>query len=336
MTKMKLNWEVALLLILVAEILLFGAVNPRMLDINMLLFSTSDFICIGIVALPLTLVIISGGIDISLGSTIGLCAIALGVMLQAGFPITLAVILTLAVGLLCGLFNAALIHYTGISPLVITLGTLYLFGGGALLLSGMAGATGYEGIGGFPDAFTNFANLTLFGLPIPLVTFAVITLLFWLLTHRARFGRHIFLIGQNPRAARYAALPVNGSLYGVYGMVGLASAIAAIVLVSYFGSARSDLGRDLLMPALTAAVLGGANIYGGSGSILGTALAALLVGYLQQGLQMIGVPNQVSSALSGALLIVVVIGRSVSLHRDYLQAAWRRLRGHRKTNGSLI
>ncbi|WP_314138917.1 autoinducer 2 ABC transporter permease LsrD [Buttiauxella noackiae] len=331
--KLKLNWEVALLLILVAEILVFGAINPRMLDINMLLFSTSDFICIGIVALPLTLVIISGGIDISLGSTIGLCAIALGVMLQAGLPISVAVMLTLAVGLLCGLFNAALIHYTGISPLVITLGTLYLFGGAALLLSGMAGATGYEGIGGFPDAFTNFANLTLFGLPIPLVMFAVITLIFWLLTHRARFGRHIFLIGQNPRAARYAALPVNGSLYGVYGMVGLASAIAAIVLVSYFGSARSDLGRDLLMPALTAAVLGGANIYGGSGSILGTALAALLVGYLQQGLQMAGVPNQVSSALSGALLIVVVIGRSVSLHREYLQAAWRRLRGNRKLTG---
>ncbi|WP_202304171.1 autoinducer 2 ABC transporter permease LsrD [Dryocola clanedunensis] len=333
MNKLKLNWEVALLLILVAEILLFGAINPRMLDINTLLFSTSDFICIGIVALPLTLVIISGGIDISLGSTIGLCAIALGVMLQAGLPISLAVILTLAVGLLCGLFNAALIHYTGISPLVITLGTLYLYGGGALLLSGMAGATGYEGIGGFPDAFTDFASLTLFGLPVPLVMFAVITLLFWLITHRARFGRHIFLIGQNPRAARYAALPVNGSLYGVYGMVGLASAIAAVVLVSYFGSARSDLGRDLLMPALTAAVLGGANIYGGSGSILGTALAALLVGYLQQGLQMAGVPNQVSSALSGALLIVVVIGRSVSLHREYLQAAWRRLRGSRKLTG---
>jgi AI-2 transport system permease protein len=333
MSKLKLNWEVALLLILVAEILLFGAINPRMLDINMLLFSTSDFICMGIVALPLTLVIISGGIDISMGSTIGLCAIALGVMLQAGLPISLAVILTLAVGLLCGLLNAALIHYTGISPLVITLGTLYLYGGGALLLSGMAGATGYEGIGGFPDVFTNFANFTLFGLPVPLVMFAVITLLFWLITHRARFGRHIFLIGQNPRAARYAALPVNGSLYGVYGMVGLASAIAAVVLVSYFGSARSDLGRDLLMPALTAAVLGGANIYGGSGSILGTALAALLVGYLQQGLQMAGVPNQVSSALSGALLIVVVIGRSVSLHREYLQAAWRRLRGGRKLTG---
>ena len=143
---MKLNWERALLLLLVLEILLFGTLNPRMLDINMLLFSTSDFICIGIVALPLTLVIISGGIDISLGSTIGLCAIALGVMMQSGVPMAAAIPLTLLLGLLCGLFNALLIHYTGISPLVITLGTLYLYGGGALLLPGTPGAPGSEGI----------------------------------------------------------------------------------------------------------------------------------------------------------------------------------------------
>jgi len=307
---MKLNWEWALLLLLVLEILLFGTLNPRMLDINMLLFSTSDFICIGI----------SGGIDISLGSTIGLCAIALGVMMQSGVPMAAAIPLTLLLGLLCGLFNAALIHYTGISPLVITLGTLYLYGGGALLLSGMAGATGYEGIGGFPESFTAFANLTLLGLPIPLVWFAVITFFFWLIVHRGRFGRHLFLIGQNPRAARYAALSVNGMPYALYGLVGVASAIAAMVMVSYFGSARSDLGRDLLMPALTAAVLGGANIYGGSGSVVGTALAALLVGYLQQGLQMVGIPNQVSSALSGALLVVVVMGRSLSLHREWVRS----------------
>lgn len=187
--KLKLNWESALLALLIVEILLFGALNPRMLDLNMLLFSTSDFICIGIVALPLTLVIISGGIDISLGSTIGLCAIALGVMTQAGWPLWLAVSLTLLLGLLCGLFNAALIHYTGISPLVITLGTLYLYGGGALLLSGMAGATGYEGIGGFPDSFTAFANLTLAGLPLPLVLFAIITFFFWLLWPPPLFTR---------------------------------------------------------------------------------------------------------------------------------------------------
>lgn len=88
--------------------------------------------------------------------------------------------------------------------------------------------------------------------------------------------------------------------YALYGTVGVASAVAALVMVSYFGSARSDLGRDLLMPALTAAVLGGANIYGGSGSVVGTALAALLVGYLQQGLQMVGIPNGVERAVRGA------------------------------------
>lgn len=156
--RIRYGWELALAALLVIEIVAFGAINPRMLDLNMLLFSTSDFICIGIVALPLTMVIVSGGIDISFGSTIGLCAIALGVLFQSGVPMPLAILLTLLLGALCGLINAGLIIYTKVNPLVITLGTLYLFAGSALLLSGMAGATGYEGIGGFPMAFTDFAN----------------------------------------------------------------------------------------------------------------------------------------------------------------------------------
>lgn len=293
------GWELALAALLMIEILGFGALNPRLLDLNVLLFSTSDFICIGIVALPLTMVIVSGGIDISFGSTMGLCAIALGA--------------------LCGLINAGLIIYTGVNPLIITLGTLYLFGGSALLLSGMAGATGYEGIGGFPQGFTDFANLDVLDLPVPLIFFLVSVIFFWLLMHRTHAGRNVFLIGQSPRVALYSAIPVNRTLYALYAMTGFASAVAAVLLVSYFGSARSDLGASFLMPAITAVVLGGANIYGGSGSILGTAIAALLVGYLQQGLQMAGVPNQVSSALSGALLIVVVVGRSVSLHRQQIK-----------------
>ena len=323
------GWEGALVVLLVAEILLFGVINPRMLDINMLLFSTSDFITIGIVALPLTMVIVSGGIDISFASTVGLCAIALGVLFQNGAPLTLAIPLILLLGLACGLLNAGLILYTGVNPLVITLGTLYLYGGSALLLSGLAGATGYEGIGGFPSSFTDFANLAVAGLPTPLLVFLLALAGFWLLMHRTRLGRHIFVIGQNPRVARYSAVPAGRTLCAVYGLTGLASAIAGIVMVSYFGSARSDLGGSLLMPAITAAVLGGANIYGGSGSILGTALATLLVGFLQQGLQMIGVASQVSSALSGALLILVVLGRSASLHREMVKgflARWLRPR----------
>lgn len=323
---MKFNWEMTLFLLLIMEIMLLAAINHPMRNPAVLLLSTSDFIYIGIIALPLSLVIISGGIDISLGSTVGLCAVICGVLMKLGLPVSMVIPLTLLSGLFCGLLNAALIHYTGINPLVITLGTLYLYGGAALLLSGLAGATGYEGIDGFPDSFTAFSSQTLAGMPVPLLLFLLMALVFWLLAHKTRFGKQIFLSGQNPRAARYAALPVNRLSYAVYALLGLSCAIVGILLVSYFGSARSDLGRDLLMPALTAVVLGGVNIYGGSGSLAGTALAALLVGYLQQGLQMAGVANQISSALSGALLIMVVIGRSISLHREAVKMAWYRFR----------
>ncbi|MDH3002917.1 autoinducer 2 ABC transporter permease LsrD [Pasteurella multocida] len=310
----KYSWEIALFCLVIIEILGFGMFNPRMLDLNVLLYSTSDFIYIGMLALPLTMIIVSGGMDISFGSTVGLCAIFLGVLFKSDVPLSLAIPLTFLVGILCGVVNASLILYTKVNPLVITLGTMYLFGGGALLLSGFAGATGYEGIGGFPESLLEFANQTLFGLPTPIIYFLLMTLVFWLLMHKTTIGRSIFLIGQSERTSRYSAVPITGTLYIIYSAIGVVAAFVGILLVSYFGSARSDLGSSLLMPVLTAVVLGGANIYGGSGSIIGTAIAALLIGYLQQGLQMVGVSNEISSALSGALLIIVLIGKSISLH----------------------
>lgn len=319
------SWESALAILIVVEILVFGFINPNMLSLNVLLYSTSDFIYIGIVALPLTLVIVSGGIDISLGSTIGLSAIAMGVLFKMGIPVELCMVLTLVLGVLCGLINALLIRYTGVNPLVITLGTMYLFGGSALLLSGMSGATGYEGIGGFPDRFTDIANIMVLGMPFPLFIFVIEIVLIALILHKSKTGRNLFLIGQNDRVAKYSGIPVTSSLCFAYSLVGICAAISGILLVSYFGSARSDLGTSFLMPAITAVVLGGANIYGGSGSIIGTALAALLVGYMQQGLQMAGVPNQISSALSGGLLIIVVVGRSIVGHWDIILGKWNRI-----------
>ncbi|SUC10943.1 autoinducer 2 import system permease protein lsrD [Pasteurella canis] len=322
----KYSWEIALFCLVIIEILGFGLFNPRMLDLNVLLYSTSDFIYIGMLALPLTMIIVSGGMDISFGSTVGLCAILLGVLFKADVPLMLAISLTFVAGIVCGVINASLILYTKVNPLVITLGTMYLFGGGALLLSGFAGATGYEGIGGFPESLLEFANQTLFGIPTPIIYFLIMTVVFWLLMHRTTVGRSIFLIGQSERTSRYSAVPINRTLYIIYAAIGIIAAFVAILLVSYFGSARSDLGSSLLMPVLTAVVLGGANIYGGSGSIIGTAIAALLIGYLQQGLQMVGVSNEISSALSGALLIIVLIGKSISLHYSAI-VQWI----HRKT-----
>ncbi len=194
-----------------------------------------------------------------------------GVLFKSDVPLlSLAIPLTFLVGILCGVVNASLILYTKVNPLVITLGTMYLFGGGALLLSGFAGATGYEGIGGFPESLLEFANQTLFGIPTPIIYFLLMTLVFWLLMHKTIIGRSIFLIGQSERTSRYSAVPITGTLYIIYSAIGVVAAFVGILLVSYFGSARSDLGSSLLMPVLTAVVLGGANIYGGSGSIIGT------------------------------------------------------------------
>ena len=314
------RWEMALAGLLVAEIIFFGLINPAFFNLSTLLFSTSDFIHIGITALALTLVIITGGIDLSVGAVMGLAAITFGLLWSEGVNTWLACLAALAVGGVAGSLNSLAIHIAKVNPLVITLGSLYLFGGAALVLSGLAGATGYEGISGFDDSFVGLSNLEVLGIPLPLFIFLVATVVFMLLLHKTRFGRYVYLIGQNARAARYTGVPVFSTLTIAYALSGIMAALSGLILASDFGSARSDFGTTALMPIITAVVLGGTNIYGGSGTILGTALAALVVGYMQSGLQIIGVSSHISSTLSGALLVIVVVVRSlIEIGRLYWQ-----------------
>ncbi|GMA15281.1 autoinducer 2 import system permease LsrD (plasmid) [Deinococcus metallilatus] len=308
-----MGWEVGLLVALILELLLFSLLNSSFANLGNLLMSTSDFIAIGIVALGLTLVVVGGGIDVSVGSTVSLAAITMGVAWSHGIPLVLACLLGLLAGAAAGALNAFLITVTQVQPLVITLATLYLYGGLALLLSGTVGANGYEGISGFPDAFSTLANGTVGPIPYPLLLFVGLALLVGLLLGRSRYGRQLYLIGSNDRTARYSGLPVRRVRTWSYVIAGVLAALAGLVLSSYFSSARADLGSTALLPALTAVVLGGASIYGGSGSILGTVLAVFIVGYLQIGLQAVGVSSQISNTLSGVLLIAAVALRTLTL-----------------------
>lgn len=322
MKKYLFRWETALLAMLVLELAVFGLLNPRFLNPANLIYGTSDFVQIGIVALPLTMVIIAGGIDVSFASVIGLAAILFGVATFYGVPLPLSIALALVTGVLCGLFNAAVIHLSKIQPLVVTLGSLYLFQGTATVASGLVGAGGYEGIGNFPEAFNAFGYAEFAGLPAALVLFLGLALLLVLLLHFTRFGRAVFLSGQSEQAARFAGIPVVRVQTLTYVATGFCAAIAGLVMSAYFGSARVDLGSQTLLPAVTAAVLGGASIYGGQGSILGTLLATFVIGYLQQGLQAVGVPSQISSALSGGLLVIAVALRHASaLLTDFIAIA---------------
>lgn len=331
MKKIIFRWETALLAMLILELAIFGLINPRFLNVSNLIYGTSDFVQIGIVALPLTLVIIAGGIDVSFAAVIGFAAIVFGVATFYGIPLPISILMALMTGALCGWLNASIIHFSKIQPLVVTLGSLYLFQGAATVASGFVGAGGYEGIGNFPAIFNAFGYAQILGLPASLVLFLVLAVVLIVLLHATRFGRAVFLCGQSESAAHFAGIPVERVQTITYILTGLCAAIAGLVLSAYFGSARVDFGSATLLPAITAAVLGGASIYGGQGSILGTFLATFVIGYLQQGLQASGVPSQISSALSGGLLVLAVALRHGSAMLAEFLAVARQQKNARAT-----
>lgn len=290
------------------ELLIFGSINPRFVNIYNLLYSIGDFLYIAIAALPMTMIIVSGGIDISVGSTMGLSAVITGLVWIGTSNIWLAIVSGLLGGALAGGLNGLLIVITQVNPLVITLGSSFLYAGAALSLSGLAGTTGFEGIGGFPDSFVNIANGTILTIPNPVWILLVLVIVFYILLHRSKFGRYLFLIGMNPEASKYTGVKVERLLISNYMISGLGGALGGILLASYFTSARSDLGADAPLTVITCAVLGGANIYGGEGRIGGTVLASLLIGYLKYGLQMVNITAHQTNVFLGLLLIISISG----------------------------
>lgn len=302
------NWQAALIGLIGLELLIFGTINPRFVNVYNLLYSVGDFLYIAIAALPMTMIIVSGGIDISIGSVMGLSAVITGLVWIGTTNIWLAVLAGLLGGILAGAINGMLIVLTRVNPLVITLGSSFLYSGAALTLSGLAGTSGFEGISGFPDSFVNIANGMLFNIPNPVWILLFLVIVFYLVLHHSKFGRYLFLIGMNSEAAKYTGIKVDKLLIINYMISGLGGALGGILLTSYFTSARSDLGADAPLTVITCAVLGGANIYGGEGRIIGAVLASLLIGYLKYGLQMVNITAHQTSVFLGLLLIMSISG----------------------------
>jgi AI-2 transport system permease protein len=309
-----MRWETMLIVLLLAEILIFGAINPKFLNLRTLLYSINDFVAIGIVSLFVTFVIITGGMDISSGSIIGLTSISMGLLWKLlGINIWLTVPLALMVGLLAGSLNGYLVSYVGVQPMVTTLGTSLFFSGLSLVIMGLSGASTYEGIGNFPRSFINLSNGSILYLPIPLLILIALFIVSYVLLHKTKYGRYIFLIGINPNAAKYSGIKLKPVIMSVYMLSGVAASIAGVIMTSYLGSSRPDHGATLTMPIITAVVLGGTLITGGGGSVFGTALAALIVGFFRFGSQMAGISSQHISIGEGILLITAVALRGVDL-----------------------
>ncbi len=309
-----LSWEMFLLIILILEFVIFGAKNPKFLMPRVLFASVNDFIAICFIALFVTFVMITGGIDIQAASIVGLTSIIIGVGWQdGGMNIWVASILAIVAAAVCGALSGFFIAYCGVQAMVVTLGGSFLYAGFALLVSNFSASEAYQGISGFPDSFKIISKFKLFGvIPSQLLVFIVLIIIAYILLHRTKYGRSIFLVGINQEAAEYSGINTRLVILSTYVLSAVSAALAGIMLTSYLGTAKSDLGANLTLNIITAVVLGGTLSTGGKGSVIGTALAALVIGILRFGLSLcFRVNTQYLDIPVGVLLLVVVIGRAI-------------------------
>lgn len=314
----RMSWlwrhEVLLLLLVVLEIVFFAARGRN--------FTTSDNVAnivrhsveIGLLALVMMPVILTGGIDLSVGSLLGLSAVMFGKLWRdAGWPWPVAAAATLAVGLFGGGLNAALITVLRLPPLIVTLGTFSLFRGLAEALT-----RGTDAFTTFPESFLLLGTGRIAGLPAQAWVFLVVMAGIWVLVERTTFGRAFRTIGFGPEGARYAGLPVERRLALAYLLAGFVAALASITYTARFGTAKADAGMGYELSAITAVVLGGTSIFGGVGTVGGTLLGVAAIAVLGNGLSRLPATMSSASELSGLLtgvLLLVALGCGILLRR---------------------
>lgn len=302
--------EAVLACLTVIAILVLSLQSEQFLSLANLVNQVRLMTEVALVALVMTFVIASGGIDLSVGSTMGLSAILLGVFWQnIGLPLPLAMIAVLGVGTLCGLFNGLLIVRFDMPPLIATLGTLALYRG---LAEGISQA---RSVRGWPDWFAQIGQGSWIGLPIQVWILLMALVLAAAILGFSRWGRTVYAIGASETAARFSGLPVDATKMVIYAVSGFASAVAAIIFVARVSTTRSDMGTGLELDAITAVVLGGTSIFGGRGTILGTALGLIMVQVLENGLSLAGVKGDGTIVLIGVVLIATLLVSTLTENR---------------------
>lgn len=299
-----LRHETFLLLVLAAEWVFFSWAGRGFGSLDNAGDIVRHSVEIGLLALVMTPIILTGGIDLSVGSLLGLSAIVFGKLWRdGGLPPWVAGLCTVGVGGLAGGLNAGLITWLRLPPLIVTLGTYSLFRGLAEAIT-----RGVDTFTNFPPSFLFLGQERLAGVPAQAIVFVAVTAGMWLLVHRTAYGRSFRAIGFAPEGARYAGIPVARRLALVYVLAGLVAGLAGIIYVARVGQARADAGTGYELFAITAVVLGGTSIFGGRGTVHGTLLGVAALAVLSNGLVHARQPREATGVLTGALLLVAVAG----------------------------
>lgn len=318
-----LTHEAVLFVLLAVEWFYFNSIGPRFGTVDNTFDILRHSVEIGLLALALTPIILTGGIDLSVGSLLGLCAVVFGKLWRdAGVPLPLAAGCTVFLGALAGGLNASLITWLRLPPLIVTLGTYSLFRGLAEALT-----RGVDTFTNFPAGFLFIGQERWLGLPAQAPIFLLAAAGMWLFVHRTAQGRSFRVIGFSPEGAAYAGIPVNRRIALAYVLAGVIVALASIVYTSRLGQARADAGTGYELLAITAVVLGGTSIFGGIGTIHGTLLGVAAIAVLNNGLVHARMPREMAGLLTGALLLVALSFQPVSAKIS----AWRHRRRARSS-----
>jgi rhamnose transport system permease protein len=297
------RWEVLLLFVLGGTIAYGASVSPYFLHSTNLFFICLNVGEVAIMALPLTLIVVTGEIDLSVASMLGLCGVLMAELFKHGWPIWPAMLAAVALGAVLGAFNGFLITRLGLPSLAVTIGTLTLYRGIA------QGILPTDTIGGFPTNLTNIGVVPIPGTHISysIAFFAVLAIVFAVVLHATPLGRAVFAIGAGQEAAFFAGIRVKRIKFWLFVLSGVLSGFAGVLWTLRFASARYDSGVGLELFVVTVVLLGGVSIFGGRGTIAGVVLAVAVLGCLQTALTADRIPAQDQNIVVGALLIASVI-----------------------------
>jgi rhamnose transport system permease protein len=305
--RLVLTREVAVIGLLAIVVIYSLATVPNFDGPLTLTYLLLDVTPILLIALPMTMVIVTGEIDLSVASIVGLTSVVTGVFFEHGFSIPVAAVAALVVGFLAGAFNGFLVAYVGLPSLAVTIGTLALFRGLAV------GLLGTKAVTGFPEKWTDLAKATIgeTGIPVVMLLFLALLVVFVALLHFTPFGRGVYDIGLNKEAAHFTGVDVARTKLVLFVLSGAVSALGGMYYTLRFGSARGDNATGLELQVIAAVLLGGVSIFGGRGKLHGVVAGVLLIGVISSALRLESVTVNVINIIIGLLLVASVVSTSV-------------------------
>jgi rhamnose transport system permease protein len=299
----RVSWEVILALLLLVAIAGGGVINNEFLTTDNWSNLLANFVEIALMALPLSLIVIAGEIDLSVASILGLSSSLLGVFCENKVPMPFGIVLCLLLGALCGLLNGFLIVRFRLPSLAVTIGTLAVFRGFAFIL------LGDQAVADFPPEYSAFGLgvIPYTFIPQPFALFIILAIIFWVILHHSTVGRSLYAIGGNPTTALFSGIRLYRLKVLLFACSGFVSALAGIVYTFRFSSARADNGTGFELSAIAAVFLGGVAVQGGSGTITGVVFSLLLIGIINNVLTLADVANEILRIVTGTLLIASVL-----------------------------